>query len=110
MSVRPDAIAVEVTALVVEAAMALMAVPATGDFDAGGEFAFGPSVIAVVVVIVVRRPSFLNGGGGLKGDEVLFLPLALALLPLPTGDSFLLVSCAILESHLNTFTRISNLS
>jgi hypothetical protein len=59
--VRPAAVAVE--------ASASMAVPATGDLDAAGEFALGLSVVPEAIA-VVGRLGFLKGGGGLKGDDV----------------------------------------
>lgn len=85
--------------------MALMVVLVTGVLDVDGEPVFGLSV-APVVVVAVGGSGFLEGGaergkagGGLKGDDVL------PLLPLPTGDPFLvLLSCAVLESLLSTCT------
>ena len=83
--------------------MAWMVVIAAGVLDADDESGFGPSM-APVVVVAVGGSGFIKGGaeggkagGGLKGDGVL------PLLPLPTGDPFLVVlSCVVLESLLST--------
>lgn len=85
--------------------MAFMVVLEAGALDADGESAFNFSVNPDVVV-AVGGSGFLNGGvergkagGGLKGDDVL------PLLPLPTGDPFLvLLSCTVLDSLLSTCT------